>query len=195
MSERSSNESVGEHAGQLSDESEPLTTPAEPLCDPLETEFDDHLRSIVETWPQIDPTVESIVTRIGKADRHLVESTRRSLAKVGLSKEEFKVLMTLHDGPRSHGALCRELVVSTGAMTNRLDKLEHAGLVARSRDPHDRRGVLLEITPEGKATLDRYVDSGASREKTLLEDLTGAEKAQLNQLLHKLLASIEARRD
>jgi DNA-binding MarR family transcriptional regulator len=177
---------------------EEATQPApadEPDCDPLEADLDGQILSVVQTWPQIDPTVESIVTRIAKADRYLVAASRRSLAKVGLSKEEFKVLMTLHDGPRAHGALCRELVVSTGAMTNRLDKLEHAGLVARSRDPQDRRGVLLELTAEGKAKLDSYIETGSSREKVLLEGLSSAEKTQLNQLLHKLVASIEDRRD
>ena len=71
---------------------------------------------------------------------------RDSLGHVGLTKEEFKVLIALHAGPRTHGALCRELDVSTGAMTNRLDKLERAALVTPVRDPSDRRGVLLELT-------------------------------------------------
>jgi DNA-binding MarR family transcriptional regulator len=61
------------------------------------------------------------------------------------------VLMALHAGSRSHGALCRELEVSTGAMTNRLDKLEREQLVHRSPDPDDRRGVLLELTADGRA--------------------------------------------
>ena len=87
------------------------------------------------TWPQIDPTVESIVNRIADAYKLLDDQMRDSLGHVGLTKEEFKVLIALHAGPRTHGALCRELDVSTGAMTNRLDKLERATLVRRSRDP------------------------------------------------------------
>ena len=97
--------------------------------------LDPHVRLALATWPQIDPAVEGIVTRIAKASRQLDAEMRASLAHVGLTKEEFKVLMQLHAGPRTHGALSRQLEVSTGAMTNRLDKLERAGLVTRSRIP------------------------------------------------------------
>ena len=99
--------------------------------------------------------------RLAKAARYLDHAARASLTRVGLTKEEFKVLCALHTGVRSHGSLCRALRVSTGAMTNRLDKLERAGLLARSRDPDDRRGVLLELTPLGHTKLDQYIDTAA----------------------------------
>jgi DNA-binding MarR family transcriptional regulator len=95
-------------------------------------------------------------------------------------------------GPRTHGALSRELVVSTGAMTNRLDKMERTGLVARKPDPSDRRGVLLELTDHGRRTLDDYVDLAARRERELLSVLSGDEKQQLNQLLRKLLKALQS---
>lgn len=158
----------------------------------IEARLDPHVRLALATWPQIDPAVEAIVTRIGKASRLLDGEMRVSLAHVGLTKEEFKVLSELNTGPRTHGALCRDLEVSTGAMTNRLDKLEEAGLVSRARDPSDRRGVLLSITDQGRATLDAYVDRGAHRERELLGGLSAADKRQLNALLTKLLDSLEA---
>lgn len=157
-----------------------------------EARLDPHVRLALATWPQIDPAVEAIVTRIGKANRLLDAEMRVSLAHVGLTKEEFKVLCELNTGARTHGALCRDLEVSTGAMTNRLDKLEGAGLVARSRDPKDRRGVLLSITDEGRATLEAYVDRGAHRERELLGGLSAADKRALNALLTTLLDSLEA---
>ena len=133
-------------------------------------------------WPQIDPEVEGIVTRVEKIHRYLQNASRDSLGAVGLTKEEWKVLMALHDAVRSHGWLCRDLDVSTGAMTNRLDKLERGGLIRRGPDPQDRRGVLLELTAAGKARLEEYIDAGAGRERELLDDLTLTEKQQLNRL-------------
>jgi DNA-binding MarR family transcriptional regulator len=78
-------------------------------------------------------------------------------------------------------------------MTNRLDKLEQGGLVKRTRDPKDRRGVLLELTEAGRARLEDYVDAGSTRERELLAGLTKAEKRQLNRLLSRLLVSLERR--
>ncbi len=154
--------------------------------------LDPHVRLALATWPQIDPAVEGIVTRIAKASRQLDAEMRTGLAHVGLTKEEFKVLMELHAGPQTHGALCRQLEVSTGAMTNRLDKLERAGLVSRSQDPNDRRGVMLTLTRSGAERLDAYIERGAHRERQLLDGLSGNDKRQLNELLTKLVDSLEA---
>ena len=157
-----------------------------------EARLDPHVRLALATWPQIDPAVEGIVTRIGKAERLLDSEMQRSLAHVGLTREEFKVLIELHSGPLTHGALCRELEVSTGAMTNRLDKLQRAELVSRSRDLDDRRGVRLALTDAGRARLDAYIDLGAHRERELLEGLSDSDKRRLNALLTKLLDSLES---
>lgn len=154
---------------------------------------DRHVRRTVEEWPQIDPEVEGAVVRIHDIHRLLHRSAMASLAQAGLTYEDFKVLISLHNnGRRSHGALSRDLMVSTGAMTNRLDKLEAAGLVRRERDPGDRRGVLLELTPEGRERLDAYIDLGAAREIELLKELSLDEKRQLNGLLRRLLLSLQA---
>ncbi|HEY2768958.1 MAG TPA: MarR family transcriptional regulator [Solirubrobacteraceae bacterium] len=158
----------------------------------LEDDVDEHVRGTIERWPQIDPEVEGIVVRIGKLDRLLTKAAVTSLSRVGLTHEEFKVLIALNKGVRSHGSLSRNLMVSTGAMTNRLDKLEERGLVRRERDPSDRRGVLLEITPEGRKRLDGYIDLGADRERELLDELDPAEKRQLNGLLRRLLLRLQS---
>jgi DNA-binding MarR family transcriptional regulator len=156
------------------------------------TDLSPETQLALATWPQIDPSVESIVNRISDAYHRLDDQMRDSLSHVGLTKEEFKVLIALHSGPRAHGALCRELHVSTGAMTNRLDKLERATLVSRTRDPSDRRGVLLELTDPGRARLDAYIDLGAQRERMLLDGLTASDKRSLNALLRKLVDSLES---
>lgn len=153
----------------------------------------EHVRWAVATWPQIDPEVEGIVSRVDKVHRYLQDAFRASLGRAGLTKEEWKVLKALHGGVHSHGWLCRNLDVSTGVMTNRLDKLERRDLINREPDPDDRRGVLLELTPAGRARLEEYIDAGAARERELLADLSPAEKQQLNKLLSKLLASLHRR--
>jgi DNA-binding MarR family transcriptional regulator len=156
----------------------------------IDADLEAQLRLALATWPQIDPDVEGAVTRIAKAAQYLDTAAKASLNRVGLTKEEFKVLCALHAGTRSHGSLCSELHVSTGAMTNRLDKLERSGLLSRSRDPGDRRGVLLDLTETGREKLDQYIDTGAHRERQLLAALTTPEKRQLNRLLQKLLDSL-----
>jgi DNA-binding MarR family transcriptional regulator len=153
----------------------------------------EHVRWAIAHWPQIDPEVEGIVTRIEKIHRHFQEAFRASLGDAGLTKEEWKVLMALHDSVRSHGWLSKDLDVSTGAMTNRLDKLERQGLIRRTPDPQDRRGVLLEITENGQSQLAEHVQAGADRERELVNDLTAAEKQELNRLLSKLLASLHGK--
>lgn len=168
------------------------TSSTDPSAAETDADVDAQVRLALATWPQIDPDVEGIVTRIAKAARYLDHAARASLTRVGLTKEEFKVLCALHTGVRSHGSLCRALRVSTGAMTNRLDKLERAGLLARSRDPDDRRGVLLELTPLGHTKLDQYIDTGAARERQLLATLSTTDRQQLNRLLQALLTSLQS---
>lgn len=153
----------------------------------------EHVRWAVANWPQIDPEVEGIVVRVEKIHRHFQEAFRASLGEAGLTKEEWKVLMALHHSVRSHGWLCQDLDVSTGAMTNRLDKLERRGLIRRAPDPRDRRGVLLDLTDTGQSQLEGYVESGAGRERELVDDLTLAERQELNRLLSKLLASLQTK--
>jgi len=157
-----------------------------------DADLDAHVRLALASWPQIDPDVEAIVIGIAKAAGYLDHAAQATLNRVGLTKEEFKVLCALHTTTRSHGSLCRDLRVSTGAMTNRLDKLERAGLVERSRDPDDRRGVLLALTPQGRERLDQYIDTGATRERQLLAPLSTTQKQQLKRLLQVLLTSLGA---
>jgi DNA-binding MarR family transcriptional regulator len=153
----------------------------------------EHVRWVVANWPQVDPEVEGIVVRVEKIHRHFQAAFRASLGQAGLTKEEWKVIMALHHSVRSHGWLSKDLDVSTGAMTNRLDKLERRGLIRRARDPHDRRGVLLELTETGQSQLETYIQAGAERERQLIDNLTPTEQHKLNRLLSKLLASLQTK--
>jgi DNA-binding MarR family transcriptional regulator len=153
---------------------------------------DARVRAIVDSFPEIDPVVEAITHRLHDVGRLLDKASTAHLARAQLTHEEFKVLLALHDRKRSHGDLSRELMVSTGAMTNRLDKLERTGWLLRERDPSDRRGVLLALTEAGKERLHEAIEMAAGEERDLLGALSPAERDQLNKLLAKLLAGLQS---
>src|SRR5215218_980432 len=107
---------------------------------------DDFLESeFLEEIPNLDLTVEGIVDRIMGLNRRFKRSLEETLSEHGLSYVDWKVLgaLTRKKNPRSAGALAKISELSSGAMTNRLDRLEEAGLVRRIDDPDDRRGVLV----------------------------------------------------
>lgn len=153
---------------------------------------DEHIAWALREWPEIEGEVEGIVDRIGKAHRYIERAAVDTLESLDLTQGELKVLLRLSRGQRSHGEIAKALLISTGTMTNRLDKLDAAGLVRRHPDPADRRGVLVELTPEGRAALDRYIAVQAKRESKLLSAMSSAEKQELGRLLRQLLLSIEA---
>src|ERR687897_3030345 len=117
----------------------------------------DSVDRFVEMWsnelPQLDPAVEGIVERIQFLDKKLRRSMEETLADTGLELGEWKTLAHLRRSGApyqlSAGKLSSRANLSTGAMTNRLDRLETAGLVRRLPHPPDRRGVLVELTPKG----------------------------------------------
>jgi DNA-binding MarR family transcriptional regulator len=86
--------------------------------------------------------------------------------------------------------LYREMMLTSGAMTNRIDRLEEAGLVTRRPDPDDRRGTLVRLTPKGKALIDAATTKHVVNEERLLSALTVREQQQLTELLRKLLIGL-----
>ena len=81
-------------------------------------------------------------------------------------------------------------MISSGGMTNRLDRLERAGLVERRLDPNDRRGKLIALTEVGKRVIDETIDRHVANEERLLSVLTPAEQDKLNALLQKLIGGL-----
>ena len=143
----------------------------------------------------IDLEVEGLVDRIGGINRRLKRAMETTLAEHDLTFQDWQVLCSLRihrDSNRSSpGELAAELELSSGAMTNRLDRLEQSGLVRRLPDPEDRRGVLIELTPEGRGAWDRTAGVQARREAFFASALTKAEQKQLNGLLRKLMLALE----
>lgn len=147
-------------------------------------------------YPQIDPEVEGVVSRMSTIGTYLKRTFDDTVSDYGLNHGEYRLLLRLSTRTKDHrmsaGDLSRMLALSSGAMTNRLDRLESAGLIRRVPDPRDRRGVLVELTPQGKERIDAAVIDQAAKEIDSLSVLTAKERTTLNNLLRKVLASLEA---
>ena len=111
---------------------------------------------------------QGIVERIDKLERYIDATMRETLDSFELSTGEYKLVMHLRYGGPPYrgkpGKLAKWLGLSTGAMTNRLDNMERRGLIRRLDDPDDRRGVIVELTDEGKALWDTAVGAQAEKE-------------------------------
>src|SRR5438046_2376374 len=150
---------------------------------------------ITSHYDEINPEVEGVVNRIATISKQVGRTFDETLAGHGLNHAEYRMLLRLatrsQDNRMSAGDLSRALMLSSGAMTNRLDRLEEAGMVKRVRDPRDRRGVLVELTAYGKRLIDGAVTEQAAKEIEVLGVLTPNELGSLNQLLRKVLSSLE----
>jgi DNA-binding MarR family transcriptional regulator len=162
----------------------------------------DHVDRWLETaWleeiPNLDLEVEGIVHRMSGLSRRFKRALNETIAEHGLSTEEWGVLGSLRQaGPpfrRSAGELAKRAELSSGAMTNRLDRLEKAGLVKRLPDPNDRRGVLVEVTKAGEKKWRDSAGAEAAFEALIGAALTKREKEQLNSLLRRLMLEFERR--
>jgi DNA-binding MarR family transcriptional regulator len=155
---------------------------------------DDFLASdYVAGIPNLDLDVEGIVQRVSKLYKRLKQIFEDTLAEHGLMWADWKILsaLTRKEHPRSAGKLAEIAELSSGAMTNRLDRLEEAGLVRRLPDPEDRRGVLVELTPKGKRAYRDASGAEAAKEALIASALTKREKDQLNALLRRLIIALE----
>jgi len=156
----------------------------------VDDDYDEHARWAAARWPEVEEVVEAIVSRVDMVQRHIERASVDTRDQLGISQGELKILLRLTRGARSQGDIAKSLLVSTGTMTNQLDKLQASGFVVRSPDPTDRRGKLVDMTPLGRETLDNYVNVQAKRERQLVSGLSPHEKSELNTLLRKLLASV-----
>ena len=159
----------------------------------------DHVDDFLDSLdlPDIDLSVEGIVDRIIGLARRLRRAFDETLSEVGLNHGEWGVLSTLRNaGPphrRSPSALAARAELSSGAMTNRLDQLERAGLVRRLPDPSDRRGVQVELTSDGLATWKRAAAVQAAKESIISSALGESERESLNVLLRRIMIAFEER--
>ena len=161
----------------------------------------DHIDRLIERLEplrhvDIDLDVEAIIDRIASINKRIKRGMEATLAQYGLTHPDFQVLGTLRlwrsDHRSSPGELAADMELSSGAMTSRLDRLEEAGYIRRLRDPDDRRGVVVELTPEGERAWDEAASVQGRREAFFASALTKAEQEELNALLRKLMLAFEA---
>lgn len=149
-----------------------------------------------EQWrrelPQMDTRAMQLVGQLGTVAQLMARDWLNPLfAEHGLQPGEFDVLATLRRSGAPHAltptALYEAAMLSSGGMTNRIDRLEAAGLIERQKHPSDRRGVLVALTPKGWALIERLVLLHVDNERAMLASLGEDEQRQLDQLLAKLL--------
>jgi DNA-binding MarR family transcriptional regulator len=141
--------------------------------------------------PDLDVSPVGVIGRVERLSRYLERATQKTFTQYKLTAGEYDVLAALRrTGPPhrlSPTELFSTMIVSSGAMTNRLDHLERAGWVERLRDPDDRRGVLVQLTPQGRSLIDDAVVAHVANERRLLSVLSAPERETLADLLRKLL--------
>jgi DNA-binding MarR family transcriptional regulator len=137
-----------------------------------------------------------VLSRVSRLARHLDRARTVAFASHGLQAWEFDVLSALRrqGAPYqlSPGALLRATLVTSGTMTNRIDRLADAGLVSRHPDPQDKRGVVVTLTPRGRAVADAALEDLLRSERELLTGLDTAQRDHLAGLLRVLLAPFDA---
>jgi DNA-binding MarR family transcriptional regulator len=157
----------------------------------------DEIDRIVEQWnrerPDLDVSPTETLQRITRLSLLQGVSFARVFAAYGISFGEYLVLAALRRaGPpyrMSPTRLFNSVILSSGAMTNRLDRLEGMGFVERQPDPTDRRGRLVALTDRGRELVDVAVGSHLENEQRLLGALDAEEREQLAGLLRKLVLS------
>jgi len=166
------------------------------VTEQLRDEVDDLVAAWQAERPDLDVQPLQVLSRVSRLARHLDRARRTAFAGHGLETWEFDVLSALRrqGSPYqlSPGALLRATLVTSGTMTNRIDRLAAASLVLRQPDPQDKRGVLVTLTAEGRARVDAALADLLGREEALLARLDRGERELLAGLLRTLLAPFDA---
>ena len=174
---------------------EPLTSQA-PSDEALRDEVDDLVAAWQAQRPDLDVEPLQVLSRVSRLARHLDRARRAAFAGHGLEPWEFDVLAALRrQGPPyqlSPGALLRTTLVTSGTMTNRIDRLEAAALVRRHPDPQDKRGVLVTLTAAGRSRVDAALAGLLTSERALLLPIPAGSLHTLADLLRALLAPLDA---
>ncbi|MEU6285313.1 MarR family transcriptional regulator [Streptomyces sp. NPDC047028] len=157
----------------------------------------DAVDDIVGRWaavrPGLDTTAMEVFGRVFLLARAMGDRLEKAYERYGISRGEFDVLATLRRSDEPHALsprrLSAALMLTTGGMTGRLDKLERAGLLRRSPDPHDRRALQVTLTEEGLRLVDEAVGAGLAEQTAALASLDAEQAGQLAGLLRELLRS------
>jgi DNA-binding MarR family transcriptional regulator len=154
----------------------------------------DEVDRIVDAWererPDLDFAPLQVLSRVGRLARHLERARRTAFAASDLELWEFDVLSALRRAGApyqlSPKALLQQTLVSSGTMTNRIDRLVERGLVERRTDPNDGRGILAVMTERGRDRVDSAISLLLEGESELLDGLSASDRERLSGLLRKL---------
>jgi DNA-binding MarR family transcriptional regulator len=169
------------------------------ILDRYDRRVRDEVDRLVEAWAReradLDLAPMEVLSRVTRLGHHLDRARRSAFAEHGVEPWEFDVLAALRRSGApyelSPGRLVKETLVTSGTMTNRVDRLARRGLVERLPAPSDRRGVLVRLTPDGRTTVDGALEGLLSREHALLAGLDPIEQRTLAQLLRTLVVPFE----
>lgn len=157
----------------------------------------DAVDRITRQWTDVRPDLDSspigVVGRVSRLSRLIDRRLAENFARHGLENWMYDVLATLRRTGEPYeltaGDLVRQTMVTTGAVTNRIDRLEQRGLVERAA-ADDRRKVIVRLTPEGLALVDRVVVDHLAAERAILADLSPRQQRDLARLLRSVLLTL-----
>lgn len=154
----------------------------------------DEVDRIVDDWererPDLDFAPLQVLSRVARLAKHLDRARKQAFARSELESWEFDVLSALRRAGApfqlSPKQLLQQTLVSSGTMTNRIDRLVERGLVTRHTDPRDGRGILVVMSPAGHTRVDAAITRLVDAEQELLRSLPPSEQKRLAGLLRKL---------
>lgn len=163
---------------------------------PLSAMEQDHVDRIVSMWnterPDLDVSGMAVIGRIGRIEQVIRPKLNRVFAQHGLEGWEFDMLATLRRSGEPYqltaGALLELMMITSGTMTNRIDRLEARGLITRVKDPADKRVVLVTLTDDGFRTIEAAVTDHVENESAIISALTERQRTDLIRLLRLLEA-------
>jgi DNA-binding MarR family transcriptional regulator len=176
--------------------------PGEAASEEAASSEEDHVDRVRAQWravrPELDTSPVAIVARIGRIAAYFDQSTDALMGEHGLARSSWDVLASLRRAGPPHELspteLYQALMRSSGAMTNRLHRLERAGLIERRPDPGDGRGRLVRLTARGRKLVDEIAPLHLENEERLLASLTREDRGALEDLLRRLVRSLEEAR-
>ncbi|MFI8435133.1 MarR family winged helix-turn-helix transcriptional regulator [Streptomyces sp. NPDC079020] len=161
--------------------------------------MEDEVDRLVAAWrrerPDLDVEPLEVLSRVSRLARHLDRARRIAFSEHHLEPWEFDVLTSLRRAgdpyQLSPGQLLTQTLVTSGTMTNRIDRLTKKNLVERLPDPSDRRGVLVRLTAEGRDKADQSLAGLLAQERAILGELSRQQQAELAGLLRQLTAPFD----
>jgi DNA-binding MarR family transcriptional regulator len=159
----------------------------------------DEVDRLIEAWrrerPDLDVAPMEVLSRVSRLARHLDRARSQAFETHGLESWEFDVLAALRRAGApyqlSPGRLLKETLVTSGTMTNRVDRLAARGLVERLPDPADRRGVLVQLTDSGRDSVDAAMADLLAHERNLLGSISERDQAKIARVLRELVGPFD----